>query len=134
MRWLLMGISATCVLLIVLATTAAPPRDSSVPKLPDGIYYTTIDAPCALNADALSSLTAAIRDQDQAAIKGLVDRGKLLALAKGTRFEASSDEAPWEWGFVRSGRETGRTCYILRFILGAESGGESAAPGRRAAP
>jgi hypothetical protein len=78
-----------------------------------GILYTSIAAPCAVDEESAHSTIAAIRDKDMEAIDGLKERGKVLALSVGTKFEPSGS-APegFAWGFVRSGRNVGRDCFI----------------------
>ena len=55
----------------------------------------------------------ALKEQDMEGVAGLMERGQVLALTADTRFEVSDYRtAPFAWGFVRSGRETGRDCYL----------------------
>ncbi len=88
---------------------------SEAPK-PTGLMYVTVDAPCAKDRDSNVSLAQAIRDSDQAALDGLLARGKVLSLTKGTRFDVSTNDDV-AWGFIRSGRNTGETCYIFSAVL-----------------
>ena len=74
-------------------------------------------APCAKSRDANSLVMRAIGENDGEALEGLLARDKIFLLTKGTRFEVSDNSEP-AWGFVRSGRNTGETCYILGGVLG----------------
>jgi hypothetical protein len=94
-------------------------RETLSPKM-DGIYYTRVAVPCAIDDSARAALGRAIADNDEEAVQGLMARDKAVLLTKGTRFEVSSDEAPWAWGFVRSGRETGRDCFVPKGVLSAK--------------
>lgn len=112
------GLGAICGL-----TTCGPlppdKADSSTvapaPK-PTGLMYVKLNAPCAKDRDSNRDVARALRDKDQEALEGLLARGKIFSLTKGTRFEVS-DPGDFAWGFVRSGRNTGETCYILSAFL-----------------
>jgi hypothetical protein len=90
--------------------TAAPSSDVV-------IRYVKMNAPCALGRSSAAAVSDAIRARDDDALQGLLERGKIVRLAAGTRFEWESSSDGLVWGFVRSGRETGRDCYILPGLL-----------------
>ena len=87
------------------------------PLMAEGIYQVAVQTPCALDRDARNAIGGAIASGDEEAILGLIERGKAVLLPKGTRFELSSDEDFWAWGFVRSGRQVGRDCYLPKAVL-----------------
>ena len=115
------NIFIVCGVLIALAILGSLFRKGSptpVPAGPTGIRYLAIDATCAPSKSAASDMLRAVREKDLEAIQGLIDRGQIFAVTAGTRFEVSDYRtAPFAWGFVRSGRETGRDCYLPSMAL-----------------
>ena len=70
-------------------------------------------AACAPSHDDAILMVDRIQARDGDAIEGLIERGKLLQLKDGTAFEVNDYKtAGFAWGFVRSGRELGKDCYI----------------------
>ena len=98
------------------ATSASAPVVPPEPYRPTGLVYVATDAPCAKDRDTNATVLRAIREKDGEAVAGLLERGKIFLLTKGTRFEVSDNDG-FAWGFVRSGRNTGETCYILSGAL-----------------
>lgn len=93
---------------------------SPVPTTPPlRIQYATMDVPCGANESAAHAIVAAIRDKDQEALSGLIERGKAFRLVAGTRFEVNDVNRPegFAWGFIRSGRNVGETCYVALVFL-----------------
>jgi hypothetical protein len=85
---------------------------------PTGIQYVKHNLPCALDKDAKPSILRAIITQDNEALAGLVERGKAIMLAQGTRFDAAVPEGDgFVWGHVRTGRQMGRDCSIMQAFL-----------------
>lgn len=112
-----LGIITVAVLFIIFSQNSSTPNRTSAPPVPLGMYRTKITAPCAVDRTASNNMIQAIQDRDQEAIDGLAERKQLYILTEGTRFEASSDEPPFLWGFVRSGRYSGETCYVLAGVM-----------------
>jgi hypothetical protein len=56
-------------------------------------------------------------DKDLAALQGLEDSGKTLFLARGTKFEGLDFPDDLVLGYVKSGRNIGRECYIFKVCL-----------------
>jgi hypothetical protein len=97
------------------------PPAGKYPVAPIGMARTNTTAPCGVDRDASNNIIQALHDRDQEALEGLAERKKAYILTEGTRFEVSdSDANGTAWGFVRSGRYAGETCYILAAVLGAK--------------
>src|ERR1017187_6352515 len=80
------------------------------------IRYVAMNAPCSLERSARAMMVEAVRTGDTEALAGLIERGRLARLLAGTKFEVSDpvpDDYGLVWGFVRSGREIGRDCYMV---------------------
>lgn len=109
---------ALCFWIAVPKDPPPSPANSTLPPVPLGIHRTKISAPCAVDRTARNNMIQAIRDGDQEAIDGLVERKQAFILTEGTRFEVSSSEPGGiAWGFVRSGRYSGEDCYILGAVV-----------------
>ena len=114
-------------LVIWLVVPSAPkdpsaPTGHSYPVAPIGMARVKVTAPCAVDRAASNNVIQAIHDSDQEAIDGMVERKQVYILTEGTRFEVSdSDANGTAWGFVRSGRYVGETCYILAAVVGAKT-------------
>jgi hypothetical protein len=108
-----------CILLLGYVTSPEAQK-SEAPRPPlahTGIRYLTVTAPCAVDRGALGSIVTAIRERDQEAVIGLIQRDKAYSLAKGVKFDVSTDSEGVSWGFVRSGRNIGENCYVLTGFL-----------------
>src|SRR5689334_19147235 len=80
--------------------------------------YVKIQSPCAVDRDTKRLVARAILDRDTEALTGLVERGKVLVLERGVRFEPVVPEKDgFVWGWVRSGRQVGRDCYMVETFL-----------------
>ncbi len=83
------------------------------PYEPIGVRYLEIDSPCAPSRSDAVTMLNAVRENDSQAVQVLTEDGKIFMLAAKTRFEVSNYGTPgFAWGFVRSGRQIGRDCYI----------------------
>jgi hypothetical protein len=120
--WSTGGFLTMCagVLLLLYIVTPHPAvvEPPTAPTGPIGIRYLAVNATCAPSQSAAYSMIRALREKDMEAIQGLMDRGKIFMLTVGTRFEVSDYRtAGFAWGFVRSGHEVGRDCYLPTVAL-----------------
>lgn len=99
---------------------AGPPASPSAPpeRPQPAIRYVSVDSLCAIDKEAKLALARAIVDGDTEAMRGLLERGKAIGLRKGTKFDDEvSQKDGFTWGWVKSGRQTGRDCYIPESVL-----------------
>ena len=110
--------------------STAPASPQWTPPADDGVkmYYTIMPAPCAVDRSTVGTMAGVISDRDAEGLQGLEENGKVLILAEGTRFEGLNFPGGLILGYVRSGRNIGKECYMLTELLRAASPRES---GRR---
>lgn len=89
------------------------------PSADDGvrIYYTIMPAPCAVDRSTVGTMAGVISDRDAEGLQGLEESGKVLILAEGTKFKGLTFPDGLILGYVRSGRNIGKECYMLQELL-----------------
>src|ERR1041385_7422835 len=114
---ILLAVAGFILALLLTRNSGSTASARKTPFMAEGMYTVAVQTPCALDRDARNAIGGAIASTDEEPILGLIERGKAVLLPKGTRFELSSDEDFWAWGFVRSGRQVGRDCYLPKAVL-----------------
>lgn len=100
-----------------------PPVRSSLPNLPPARenYETTTDAAtvCApgIFSSSLGDAIDAARNGDEAALRGLIDRGDVLAINGGTRVKVLRNRDGEALVRILSGYHIGKTCRLASAFL-----------------
>ena len=80
------------------------------------VYYLTMGFPCAVDEATLGVMAGAITSKDEEALQGLQDRGLTLWLTEGTKFQGLPFPHGVVLGYVRSGRNIGKECYLMNDV------------------
>lgn len=102
----------------VTASTPTPRTPEATPSRDTGVkmYYLAMGFPCAKEESTVGVLAGALVDRDEEALKGLEEQGKTLWLDEGTKFQGL-DFQGLVLGYVRSGRNIGKECYLINDAL-----------------